>query len=59
MKDGICIVISPLIALMDDQVRFLSSKGIKSIAINSRMNYNQIETALNNCIYGNINQDFW
>ena len=52
--EGICIVISPLIALMDDQVRFLSSKGIKSIAINSRMNYNQIETALNNCIYGNI-----
>ena len=54
MSEGICIVISPLIALMDDQVRFLSSKGIKSVAITSRMNYSQIETVLNNCIYGNI-----
>tara|TARA_B110000879_G_scaffold96217_1_gene131326 strand:+ start:674 stop:2581 length:1908 start_codon:yes stop_codon:yes gene_type:complete len=54
MQEGICIVISPLIALMDDQVRFLKSKGIKSIAITSGMHYNEIDTALTNCIYGGI-----
>ena len=54
MQEGICLVISPLIALMDDQVRFLKSKGIKSVAITSGMHYNEIETALTNCIYGGI-----
>ena len=54
MSEGICLVISPLIALMDDQVRFLKSKGIKSIAITSGMHYNEIDTALTNCIYGGI-----
>ncbi len=54
MQDGICLVISPLIALMDDQVRFLKSKGIKSVAITSGMHYNDIDTALTNCIYGGI-----
>ena len=38
MQEGICLVISPLIALMDDQVRFLKSKGIKSIAIFQEIN---------------------
>jgi ATP-dependent DNA helicase RecQ len=54
MQEGICLVISPLIALMDDQVRFLKSKGIKSIAITSGMYYNEIDTALTNCIYGGV-----
>ena len=54
MQDGICLVISPLISLMDDQVRFLSSKGIKSVAITSGMHYNEIDTALTNCIYGGV-----
>ena len=54
MQEGICLVISPLIALMDDQVRFLKSKGIKSIAITSGMHYNDIDTALTNCIYGGV-----
>jgi len=54
MQEGICLVISPLIALMDDQVRFLKSKGIKSIAITSGMHYNEIDTALTNCIYGGV-----
>ena len=54
MQEGICLVISPLIALMDDQVRFLKSKGIKSVAITSGMHYNDIDTALTNCIYGGV-----
>ena len=54
MQEGMCLVISPLIALMDDQVRFLKSKGIKSIAITSGMHYNEIDTALTNCIYGGV-----
>ena len=54
ISEGICLVISPLIALMDDQVRFLKSKGIKSVAITSGMHYNEIDTALTNCIYGGV-----
>jgi len=54
MSEGICLVISPLIALMDNQVRFLKSKGIKSVAITSGMHYNEIDTALTNCIYGGV-----
>ena len=54
MQEGICLVISPLIALMDDQVRFLKSKGIKSVAITSGMHYNEIDTNLTNCIYGGV-----
>ena len=54
MKEGVCLVISPLIALMNDQVRYLSSKGIKSIAITSNMTYSKIDIALNNCMYGNF-----
>ena len=54
LSEGICIVISPLIALMNDQVRFLKSKGIKSVAITSNMHFTEIDTALTNCIYGGI-----
>ena len=54
MQEGICLVISPLIALMEDQVQFLKAKGIKSVSITSGMHYNDIDTALTNCIYGGI-----
>ncbi len=54
MNDGICIVISPLISLMNDQVLFLKSKGIKSVAISSDMRFSEIDTTLTNCIYGGI-----
>ena len=54
IKDGICLVISPLIALMKDQVKHLKSKGIKSVFINSNMYYSDLDTALTNCIYGGI-----
>lgn len=51
---GICIVISPLIALMSDQVQNLTNRGISAIAITSVMTSRQIDTALDNCIYGQI-----
>src|SRR4051812_20273996 len=52
-KDGICIVISPLIALMKDQVENLKAKGIKAMAITSGMSKKEIDIAFDNCIYGN------
>ncbi|WP_417860372.1 RecQ family ATP-dependent DNA helicase [Winogradskyella sediminis] len=53
IQDGICIVISPLIALMKDQVNTLKAKGIKAIALTSGMSYKDLDTQLDNCIYGN------
>ncbi|MEC3908426.1 RecQ family ATP-dependent DNA helicase [Tamlana sp. 2201CG12-4] len=52
-KAGICIVISPLIALMKDQVESLKNKGIKAMALTSGISYEQLDTMLDNCIYGN------
>ena len=52
LKDGICIVISPLIALMKDQVENLIAKGIKAMAITSGMNKKEIDIAFDNCVYG-------
>jgi ATP-dependent DNA helicase RecQ len=49
---GVCIVISPLIALMKDQADNLSRRGIKAAAIFSGMSYREIDAALDNCIYG-------
>ncbi len=51
-RDGICLVVSPLIALMKDQVQNLNNKGIKALAIYSGMTYSQIDTTLDNAIYG-------
>ncbi len=53
MQDGICIIISPLVSLMKDQVEHLKSKGLKSVAITSGMSKNEVDVALGNCIYGN------
>lgn len=52
--DGICIVVSPLIALMKDQVANLQSRGIKAIALYSGMRKNEIDVALDNCVYGDV-----
>jgi ATP-dependent DNA helicase RecQ len=52
VKEGICIVISPLIALMKDQVEFLVKKGIKATMINSFMSAKEIDITLDNCING-------
>ena len=51
--DGICLVISPLIALMKDQVENLKDRGIKAAAIYSGMTQKEILITLDNCIYGN------
>ena len=51
-REGICLVVSPLIALMKDQVQNLGSKGIKALAVYSGMTYSQIDAALDNAIYG-------
>ncbi|MEM5566926.1 RecQ family ATP-dependent DNA helicase [Psychroserpens sp. AS72] len=53
IKDGICIVVSPLVALMKDQVNSLKEKGIKAMAITSGIKYSELDTLLDNCIYGN------
>lgn len=53
VKAGICVVISPLIALMKDQVQQLNDKGIKAMALTSGITYSQLDTLLDNCIYGN------
>src|SRR5476651_677687 len=53
-RPGICIVVSPLIALMKDQVENLKAKGIEAIAITSGMGKREIDIALDNCIYGPI-----
>ncbi|MEZ4977931.1 MAG: ATP-dependent DNA helicase RecQ [Chitinophagales bacterium] len=52
--DGLCIVVSPLIALMKDQVYQLERRGIKAIAIYSGMSKRLIDQTLDNCIYGEI-----
>ncbi|MEO8935052.1 MAG: ATP-dependent DNA helicase RecQ [Xanthomarina sp.] len=52
-KEGICIVVSPLIALMKDQVSSLQQKGIKALSITSGISYTDLDTLLDNCIYGN------
>ncbi len=54
MSEGICIVISPLIALMQDQVEQLKRRGISAVGIYSGMHKNQIDITLDNCIYGDI-----
>jgi len=51
-KKGVCIVVTPLIALMKDQVANLKSKKIKAAAIYSGMTKHEIDVVLNNCVYG-------
>lgn len=53
MREGICIVVSPLISLMKDQVENLCERGIKALAVYSGMSYRDIDIALDNAIYGN------
>ena len=52
-KEGMCLVITPLIALMKDQVQNLKKQGIKALAIYSGMSRQDIIITLENCIFGN------
>lgn len=52
MKEGICIVVSPLIALMKDQVHNLHERGIRALAVYSGMTYREIDITLDNAVYG-------
>ncbi len=53
VKDGICIVISPLVALMRDQILGLEQKNIKAMALTSGIPYQELDQLLDNCIYAN------
>lgn len=52
--DGVAIVITPLIALMKDQVEALKKRGVNAVSINSSMTFSQIDAALDNCVYGDV-----
>ncbi len=54
MKPGIALVVTPLIALMKDQVQNLSARGIKALAVYLGMSRREIELALNNAAYGDF-----
>lgn len=53
-SDGLCIVVTPLIALMKDQVDRLRRMGIPAVAVHSGLTNRQIDIALDNCIYGDV-----
>ena len=52
--EGVCLVITPLIALMQDQVTQLKKMGIQALAVHSGMSRAEIDIALDNCVYGKI-----
>ena len=54
MKEGIALVITPLIALMKDQVQNLADRGIKALCVNAGMGHREVETVLNNAAYGDF-----
>ncbi len=53
-SEGICVVVSPLIALMKDQVQALRDKGIKAVGIYHGMSRVEIDNAVDNCVYGDV-----
>lgn len=54
MREGIAIVVTPLIALMKDQVQNLNDRGIKALCVNAGMNRREVDLALNNVAYGDF-----
>ncbi|GGW26616.1 RecQ family ATP-dependent DNA helicase [Arenibacter certesii] len=52
-KEGICIVVSPLVALIKNQVEALRSLGIKAIALTGGISQEEVNQLLDNCLYGN------
>ncbi|MFN2394679.1 MAG: ATP-dependent DNA helicase RecQ [Bacteroidales bacterium] len=53
-REGICIVVSPLIALMKDQVSNLNKRGIKAVAVYSGQTKSEMDVAIDNCAYGDV-----
>ena len=54
MREGIAIVVTPLIALMKDQVQNLTDRGIKALCVNAGMSRREVELTLNNAAYGDF-----
>ena len=54
MKEGIAVVVTPLIALMKDQVQNLNDRGIKALCVNAGMGRREVELTLNNAAYGDF-----
>ena len=54
LQPGICVVVSPLVALMKDQVENLKVRGIEAVAILSGMSKREVDILLDNCVYGKI-----
>ena len=54
MRDGIALVVTPLIALMKDQVQNLNDRGIKALCVNAGMGRREVELTLNNAAYGDF-----
>ncbi|MEX0291557.1 MAG: ATP-dependent DNA helicase RecQ [Flavobacteriaceae bacterium] len=53
LKEGMCIVVSPLIALIQDQVNNLKKKGIKALELSGGKSFDEVNIILDNCLYGN------
>lgn len=51
-RDGLCLVVSPLIALMKDQVYQLQKRGISAVALHAGMRFNDVDRILDNCVQG-------
>ena len=52
-REGLCIVVSPLVALIQDQVAQLKARGIKAIALTGGISFEELGNLLDNCLYGN------
>ncbi len=53
-REGLCVVVTPLVALMKDQVDALLRRNIKAVALHSGMSNRSIDIALDNCVYGDV-----
>ncbi len=53
-REGLCIVVTPLIALMKDQVDRLRRQGVSAVAVHSGLSYRQTDIALDNCAFGDV-----
>jgi ATP-dependent DNA helicase RecQ len=54
VRDGICIVVTPLIALMKDQIQALKNKGIPAVGVYHGLSKMELDIAIDNCVYGDV-----